>query len=549
MKLSLKFKFTLFTSSLILAIGVGSGVYFATQAKSILEGELRKLGVSFVVQFAMDEDVRNALYLEQPAFLDTPVNRLRELDVENELAYCRVLLPSGESFREDKEEWLNINIDNVTELDKIFTITKPEVSRFIIKPDQDDDNAIVRSDTERSNRLKETFFDFMAPVFDKKGVSEEAFASLLDIGSDLISGKDTNILGYVQIGLSSAQINKRLWKILFTGIIPLSLATMVGGFWVLYSIVKKVIKPIAKLVDMSVRVSKGDLEYRVDVKSNDEIRVLADSFNKMAKELKLQMDEKERVMQKLKELNAELENSNVELIKANEQLKDAQDQVVRSEKLAAVGQLASSVAHELRNPIGAIKNSLFYMKRKLIKDYKEESNSITQLIGIVEKETDRSSKIISDLLGFAQTSKPSSAPTDIKHVIEEAHSRITMPTNIETIIDIDPNLPKVLIDSAQIGQVFLNLIQNSYQAMPDGGKLEIKANNCDEFVKIEIKDSGLGIPQKLIGKVFDPLFTTKINGIGLGLAFSYEVIQRHNADIEVSSVEGEGTAFVIKIRT
>lgn len=549
MKISLKFKFTLFTSALILAIGVGSGVFFAVAAKGMLEKELKKLGFSFVVQFAMDEDVRNALYLEQPAFLDTPVNRLRELDVENELAYCRVILPSGDIFREEKEDWLKIDISDISGRDMFSDIRKPEVSRFIIKPSQYAYNPdIVHSDTERSKRLKETFFDFMAPVFDKKGESEEEFASLLDIDTDIINAGDADILGYVQIGLSSGQINKRLWEILFTGIIPLALITIVGGFWVLYSIARKIVNPISNLVKMSVRVSKGDLDYKVEVKSKDELGVLAESFNRMTKNLKIQMDEKEDVMLKLKELNAELENSNIELTNANEQLKDAQDKIIRSEKLAAVGQLASSVAHELRNPIGAIKNSLFYIKRKLKNNYSEESENIIQLINIVEKETERSNKIISDLLGFTQTSKPSVVPSKIKPVIDEALSRITAPSSVQTYVNVPLDLPEVLMDSVQIGQVFLNLIQNSYQAMPDEGYLSITAERCGEFVEIKFADTGPGIPQNFINKVFDPLFTTKTNGIGLGLAFSYEVIQRHNGEIEVGSEQGKGAVFIIRLR-
>ena len=108
----------------------------------------------------------------------------------------------------------------------------------------------------------------------------------------------------------------------------------------------------------------------------------------------------------------------------NEQLKEVQDQVIRSEKLAAIGQLASSVAHELRSPIGAIKNSIFFLKRKIVRDSGESSKNIERLLDIVEKETERSSKIISDLLGFAQTSKPAVTPTKIRHVIDEALLRI-----------------------------------------------------------------------------------------------------------------------------
>lgn len=547
MKFSIKLKFTLFTSVLILTIGVGSGAYFAMQAKKMLEDELEKLGYSFVSQLATDEDVRNAIYLEQPAFLDTPINRLRELDVEEELAYCRVLLHSGAVFREEKEDWVKINVDDVTDIDSLAKVKIAQSNRFIVKARQDEtDQVVVRTKTERRKRLKETFYDFLAPVFDKKEITEEEFVKLLDIGGGL--DVKSKVLGYVQIGLSSSKVNKRLWKILLTGVIPLSLTTILGGFWVLNSIARKIVKPIVKLVNMSARVAKGDLDYEVDVKSNDEIGVLAASFNEMTKQLKMQMYAKEHVMAELKKLNIELENSNVDLTKANEQLKEAQDQVIRSEKLAVIGQLASSVAHELRSPIGAIKNSIFFLKRKIHRDSSENSKNLERLLDIVEKETERSSKIISDLLGFTQTSKLAVAPTKIRHVIDEALLRISAPDSIKITVDVNPDLPEVLVDSAQIGQVFLNIIQNSYHAMPNGGRLTITANHKDEFLEVRFEDTGCGISKGFIGKVFEPLFTTKADGIGLGMAFSYGVIQKHGGSIEVKSDDGKGAVFTVKLK-
>ncbi len=549
MKFSLKFKFTIFTSALIVFIGVGSAVYFAAQSKKMLEDELKKLGSSFVAQFAMDEEVKNSLLLEQPAFLDTPVNRLRELDVERELAYCRVLLPSGKVFREEKEDWVKINIDDVSSIDNIAGLKTPRVNRFIIRAGQNAAGPEVAiSETERRVRLKETFYDFIAPVYDKGDIIEEEFSQFLDPDYDLNKNNDSdaNILGYVEIGLSSSKINSKLWRILLTGIMPLSFTTMVVGFGVLYFIARKIIKPIAKLVKMAEKAAKGDLEYRVEVKSNDEIGVLSTSFNKMTIDLKSQMDEKERVMARLQELNLELEDSNRDLTAANASLKEAQEQLIRSEKLAAVGQLAASVAHELRNPIGVIKNSLFYIKRKILKETNGDESAV-QLLNIIENESERGAKIISDLLGFTQTSKPAAAPTKIGHIINESLARLEKPDSIKSIVEVDDSLPEVVIDSTQIGQVFINIIQNSYQAMTEGGILTIRANMSNGFVKVYFEDNGPGIPDKFISKVFEPLFTLKANGIGLGLAFSHGVVQRHGGMIEAQSEEGKGTKFIVSL--
>ncbi|MGR3320088.1 MAG: ATP-binding protein [Candidatus Anammoxibacter sp.] len=548
MKLSLKFKFTLFTSLLILVIGVGSGTYYVIQAKNMLVDELKKFGFAIIVQFAMDDEVRNALYLEQTAFLDIPLNRLRGLDVENEIVYSRVLFPSGEVFREEKEDWIKIDIDNIANIDNVSSIMAPRVNSFIVRSQQTiNDQETVHSGTGRRKRLKETFYDFLAPVFEKKGIVEEEFAGFLGQGKNNYIEEDAIILGYVQIGLTSAQIDKKLRNVSITGIVPLSLITILGGFWVLYFIAKKIVRPISRLVKMTKSVAKGDLEYKVNVKSNDEIGVLAESFDQMISELKLQRDEKESFMTKLRDLNIELEDSNKELKERNEQLKDAQDQIVRSEKLAAVGQLASSVAHELRTPIGAINNSLFFIKRKIMKNPALRENSIIKLLNIMENEVERSGKIISDLLGFTQRAKPSVAPNKIRKVIEETLLRIALPDSIGIINDVNSNLPNALIDSAQIGQVFLNIIQNSCQAMPDGGQLKITGSHTERYVHIQFEDTGVGISKKVINKIFDPLFTTKVDGIGLGLAFSYGVVKRHGGDIKVSSEEGKGATFTVKL--
>ncbi|MGR3221139.1 MAG: ATP-binding protein [Candidatus Anammoxibacter sp.] len=518
------------------------------QAKNMLVDELKKFGFSIVVQLAMDEDVRNALYLEQSAFLDIPLDRLRGLDIENELVYSRVLLPTGEVLRQEKDDWVGINLDNFTNIDNVASIMAPQVNSYIVEAQRSiDDQGTFRSGTESRRKSKEIIYDFLAPVFDKEGIAEEEFAGFLGQANGNYLENNANILGYVQIGLTSAQIDKKLRNVSITGIVPLTLITILGGFWVLYFIAKKIVRPISRLVEITKKVAKGDLEYKVNVKSNDEIGVLAESFNQMISELKLQRDNKESFVAKLRDLNIELENSNKELKETNVQLKDAQDQIVRSEKLAAVGQLASSVAHELRTPIGAINNSLFILKRKMMKEPALREGNIMKLLNIMENEVERSGKIISDLLEFTKGAKPSVAPVKVRKVIEETLSRISLPGSISLTNDVDFDLPNVLIDSAQIGQVFLNIIQNSFQAMTGNGQLKITANHTEKFVNIQFEDTGSGISEKVLNKIFDPLFTTKADGIGLGLAFSYSVVKRHDGDIEVSSEEGKGAVFTVKL--
>ena len=195
--------------------------------------------------------------------------------------------------------------------------------------------------------------------------------------------------------------------ILWTRSIPLGFIIVLVGIGVSYFIASGVVKPVEHLVKITDKVASGDLDQKVEISSRDEIGLLASQFNQMTKNLKQLIDEKEGVMEELKGLNKELSSINVELIQKNEQLEEAQEQLVRTEKLAAVGTLASGVSHELRNPLSAIKNAVFLLKRKLsrkvIPDIDEKA---IQFLDIMDKEIDKSSRIINDLLGFTRVAKP-----------------------------------------------------------------------------------------------------------------------------------------------
>ena len=237
-----------------------------------------------------------------------------------------------------------------------------------------------------------------------------------------------------------------------------------------------------------------------------------------------------------------------ELRAANKELREAQEQLVRSEKLAAIGQLAGGVGHELRNPLGAIKNAVYYIKGKAAKsELAQKEPRVMEFLDIMDDEINSSNKIINDLLGFSRVGKPSVSPTQIDKVIEDALSRTTIPEGIELIKKLDTELPQIEIDTDQIHQILVNMIINAVQAMPEGGKLTIGAREGGKFLELEIADTGCGIPQEAVDKIFDPLFTTRAKGIGLGLAVCKAIIDRHGGNIEVKSRVGKGTTFIIKL--
>ncbi len=268
----------------------------------------------------------------------------------------------------------------------------------------------------------------------------------------------------------------------------------------------------------------------------------------MEKNLKQLIEEKEAVIKELENANKELSLINSELVRKNEQSNEVQEQMVRAEKISAVGTLASGVSHELRNPLSAIKNAVFLLKRKLSKEaIPDIDEKIIQFLDIMDNEIDRCSKIINDLLGFTRVSEPARLAFDINTVVNDALSRAEIAENIKLSKSLQPDLPMIMIDANQIGLVLKNLIQNAYQAMTDGGNLKISTKVSEGFMEVEVGDSGCGIPENEIKKIFDPLFTTKPRGTGIGLAVCHGIIQKHNGVIDVKSQEGVGTTMFIKL--
>jgi len=252
----------------------------------------------------------------------------------------------------------------------------------------------------------------------------------------------------------------------------------------------------------------------------------------------------------LKKRSEELQASHKELEAANDKLRETQEQLIRSEKLAAMGQLASGVGHELRNPLGAIKNAVFYIRRRLAKtDLPTIEPRIPEFLNLIDEEVDAAVKIVTDLLSFSRVAKPTVSPVSIADVIEDALKHTPLPENVELTKDIDNNLPMVMVDADQIRQVFLNIAFNALQAMPEGGHLDIRTSGKGEFVEVEFADTGGGIPKSIINKLFDPLFTTKAKGVGLGLSICKSILDRHEGDIRVESEVGKGTIFTVSLPT
>ena len=258
--------------------------------------------------------------------------------------------------------------------------------------------------------------------------------------------------------------------------------------------------------------------------------------------------------QRLGEMNRTLEQRvterTLDLQEANDRLIEAHDQLVRTEKLAAIGELAAGVAHDLRNPLGAIKNAIYYLNGKLFDTtLAKENPRIPEFLKIIDDEVGNSNKIITDLMDFARISAPTFSPADIGTLVQDCLGKLELNEGIYINIQDSHqgDQMQVQADGRQLHRVFQNLIQNAQDAMPDGGVITVSTKENAGFAEVAVSDIGGGIKPEHLGKVFDPLFTTKTKGTGLGLAVCHQIVARHGGMIEVKSRPGEGAVFKVKL--
>ena len=232
------------------------------------------------------------------------------------------------------------------------------------------------------------------------------------------------------------------------------------------------------------------------------------------------------------------------LNEAYEKLKRAQEELVRKERLAILGQLAGGVGHELRNPLGVIKNSVYFLNMVL----HNKGDKVRKHLGIINKEICLANEIISNLLDFSRVKPPQCSSVDLNDLINETLAECYIPRHVKLIKKLAGNLPLIFVDRSQVQRALLNIITNAVQAMPEGGQLKLESKVDDKAITIAIADTGLGIPKENLKRIFQPLFTTKTTGVGLGLTVSKSLLEANNGKIYVRSKVGKGTTFYLKFK-
>lgn len=218
-------------------------------------------------------------------------------------------------------------------------------------------------------------------------------------------------------------------------------------------------------------------------------------------------------------------------------------ELMKAEKLATIGELAASVGHDLRNPLTGMSGAVYYLNMKMASQMDEKSR---EMLDLIESDIKYSNKIVNDLLDFSGNIRLHQTRIGAKSLIRKILSKIEVPRKVK-ILDLTGNTPKVFVDVSQMMRAFGNLITNAIEAMPKGGKLEIKSEKTKNYLKISFRDTGVGIIKKNQRKLFTPLFTTKAKGIGMGLAICKRIISAHGGSIDIKSREGAGTLVTVTI--
>ena len=298
-------------------------------------------------------------------------------------------------------------------------------------------------------------------------------------------------------------LNHLLYYIISLALITTILAIGIGC-WLGYIITS----PLLTLEKKAREISKGDLDVEIPIERRDEIGSLASSFGHMLTGLK-----------------------------------EAQDALIKREKLSTLGQIAGGIAHELRNPLGVISNAVYFLQMTMA----EGDEIVKEYLGIIQKEVKDAERIVRSLLDFMRVRPPEKEWITVEGLINEVLSAYTIPENIKLKLDFRGE-NKVFVDINQIERCFSNLLHNAIQAMtPKGGELIIRTISQKDQVIIQFTDTGPGISKSDLERIFEPLFTTKARGIGLGLTVAKSLVEANGGKIMAESEEGKGSVFTVTL--
>jgi two-component system, NtrC family, sensor kinase len=356
-----------------------------------------------------------------------------------------------------------------------------------------------------------------------------------------------SVLGVIDIVYSLDAIDRKVTAGTIS-IAALSIAFVIlAAVAIVFFVRRLVYKPLRDLETGAKRISSGNLDERIPVRSGDEFGALADSFNTMTAALKMTQDELRQAAQTLEHKVEE----------RTRQLRAAEAEAGQHEKLAAVGLLAAGIAHELNNPLTGVLTFSHLMRQKL-----PEGSQDAEDMDLVIRETKRCASIIRRLLDFARQKAPEKKYADLNKLAVETARFIERPAHLQdtaVTMDLDPHLPPIWIDEDQVKQVIMNLLVNAQHATERGGSITVRTRRSPApvspepgvpavpMVELAVIDTGCGIAEKDLQRIFEPFFTSKEvgKGTGLGLSVSHGIARAHGGAIRVKSTLGKGSEFTV----
>jgi signal transduction histidine kinase len=320
------------------------------------------------------------------------------------------------------------------------------------------------------------------------------------------------VIGFGRIEMSMNSAVNLLDRIKFWAIVSAATLFLMAVFFAAY-LARTVTRPMTELVQAAARIGKGDLTVRLDEISQDEIGLLKIAFNRMVDGI-VKLEETES----------------------------------RMEKSEMASQLAARMAHEIKNPLNSIGLIVDLMGDRYAPRNEADRMQIKKLSDDLKGELARLNQIVEGFIGFARPMEVSLKSTDLGELLKETIEFIKPEAQVQNVhlhLSIDRDLPKILADYGQLRHALMNLLINAIQAMPGGGDILVRGYKGPAGIQIAVKDSGCGIPRENLSKLFDPYFTTKIRGFGLGLSIVERIVQEHGGSITVDSDIGKGATFTI----
>ena len=355
---------------------------------------------------------------------------------------------------------------------------------------------------------------------------------------------DRRVLGVLDVAMGTEAIDRQRDAVERNAIWSAVVATLLMALFITFLTRRLVSAPIRQLIRGTQAIAEMDLDRRIDIRTHDELGDLAAAFNIMAIRLKAALGEINDFTKVLEDRVAE----------RTRQLGLAQSKLVQADRLASLGQLAASVAHEINNPIAGVLNFAMLMERLLTDQGVPPARlaDFRKYVRAICEETARVGRIVSDLLAFSRQSSPQRMDGDLTGIVRKTAALLGHKLDLASVrleLSLADDLPLAPCDASQVQQVVINLLMNAAEATPSGGLIEVatRLNSAQQQVELVVRDSGIGIPKENLARIFDPFFTTKEEGkgVGLGLAVVYGIVQGHAGSVDVVSAPGTGTTFTV----